>query len=181
MLDQLAGDEVADNPEGLVAAGFLRLGVYEYNQRDARGQWNDIMNEKTDVAGDVFFGMSIACARCHQHKFDPIPQRDYFKLRAPFSSQSYGAMIWWRLLKNKRRHTRPIGQVGRSCQADQRSDQRFAGTLCSQEMEVDRRQVPLDIQACFNLPKQDRTSWQDQMAYLVSRQYMEEGGGPLKA
>ena len=60
---QLAGDEIeGDDPENLVAAGFLRLGIFEYNQRDARGQWDDILNEMTDVAGDVFLGMSMACA-----------------------------------------------------------------------------------------------------------------------
>ena len=72
---QLAGDEMdRDQPEDLIAAGFLRLGIYEYNQRDARGHWNDIMNEMTDVVGDVFLGLSMSCARCHDHKFDPIPQ-----------------------------------------------------------------------------------------------------------
>ena len=49
-----------DDPENLVATGFLRLGVYEYNQRDARGHWNDIMNELTDVTADVFLGLGMA-------------------------------------------------------------------------------------------------------------------------
>ncbi|MCA9064840.1 MAG: DUF1549 domain-containing protein, partial [Planctomycetaceae bacterium] len=83
--DQLAGDEIRDdNPEHLAAAGFLRLGIYEYNQRDARGHWNDIMNEMTDTASDAFLGMSFACARCHDHKFDPLQQVDYYRLRAFF-------------------------------------------------------------------------------------------------
>ena len=74
--EQLAGDELAgDDPSAIVAAGFLRLGIYEYNQRDAAGHWNDIVNEMTDVAGDVFLGMSMACARCHDHKFDPVPRQ----------------------------------------------------------------------------------------------------------
>ena len=82
---QLAGDEMPDdNPENLAATGFLRLGIYEYNQRDARGHWNDIMNETTDVVADTFLGVSMACARCHDHKFDPLLQRDYFALRAFF-------------------------------------------------------------------------------------------------
>ncbi|MGY8689549.1 MAG: DUF1549 domain-containing protein, partial [Verrucomicrobiales bacterium] len=59
--EQLAGDELpGDAPDKLIAAGFLRLGIYEYNQRDARGHWNDIMNEMTDTVGDVFLGMSVA-------------------------------------------------------------------------------------------------------------------------
>ena len=74
---QLAGDEIDDdNPENLAAAGFLRLGIYEYNQRDARGHWNDIMNEMTDVTGDVFLGMGMACARLSRSQIRPIaPKR----------------------------------------------------------------------------------------------------------
>ena len=83
--EQLAGDEIPNaDAEAIVATGFLRLGIYEYNQRDAKSHWNDIINEMTDVAGDVFLGMGMACARCHDHKFDPLLQRDYFKLRAFF-------------------------------------------------------------------------------------------------
>ncbi len=180
VIDQLAGDEVADHPDGLVAAGFLRLGVYEYNQRDARGQWNDIMNEKTDVAGDVFFGMSISCARCHQHKFDPIPQRDYFKLRAFFEP------VVWRddlvAATNQQKQTYQE-QLTQWQEAAKSVNDQIAALLEPYETKKWKSTVdkfPLDIQACFHLPKADRTSWQDQMAYLVSRQYMEEGGGPYK-
>jgi hypothetical protein len=80
---QLAGDESPnDDPRNQIAAGFLRLGIYEYNQRDAKNHWNDIMNEMTDVVGDAFLGLSMSCARCHDHKFDAISQEDYYKLRA---------------------------------------------------------------------------------------------------
>ncbi len=86
VLEQLAGDEVAPNdPNALVATGFLRLGIYEYNQRDARTQWNVLLNELTDVTGDVFLGMSMSCARCHDHKFDPVRQKDYYRLQAFFT------------------------------------------------------------------------------------------------
>ena len=87
---QLAGDEIQeDDPEHLAAAGYLRLGIYEYNQRDARGQWIDIVNELTDVTSDVFLGIGMACARCHDHKFDPLLQADYFRLQAFFAPLSW--------------------------------------------------------------------------------------------
>ena len=73
--EQLAGDELdPDDPELRVAVGYLRMGTYEYNQRDVHGQWADILNDITDVTGEVFLGLSIGCARCHDHKFDPILQ-----------------------------------------------------------------------------------------------------------
>ncbi|MFM9963569.1 MAG: PSD1 and planctomycete cytochrome C domain-containing protein [Planctomycetaceae bacterium] len=84
--EQIAGDEIApDNPDALAATGYLRLSLYEYNQRDARTQWNEILNDITDVTGDVFLGFGMGCARCHDHKFDPILQKDYFRLRAFFA------------------------------------------------------------------------------------------------
>ena len=86
LTEQLAGDELdPDDPELRVAAGYLRLGTYEYNQRNVRGQWADILNDITDVTGEVFLGLSIGCARCHDHKFDPILQKDYYRLQAFFT------------------------------------------------------------------------------------------------
>ena len=84
--EQLAGDELdSDNPEYRIATGYFRLGPYEYNQRNVTGQWADILNEITDVTGEVFLGLSIGCARCHDHKFDPISQKDYYRLQAFFT------------------------------------------------------------------------------------------------
>ncbi|RLT01277.1 MAG: DUF1549 domain-containing protein [Planctomycetota bacterium] len=84
--EQIAGDEIdPDNPDALAATGYLRLSLYEYNQRDARTQWNEILNDITDVTGDVFLGFGMGCARCHDHKFDPVLQKDYFRLRAFFA------------------------------------------------------------------------------------------------
>jgi len=80
---QLAGDEA--NPgdaSSLIATGYLRLWPYEYNQRDVHKQWNEILDDTTGNIGEVFLGLSMHCARCHNHKFDPILQEDYFKLRA---------------------------------------------------------------------------------------------------
>jgi Protein of unknown function (DUF1553)/Protein of unknown function (DUF1549)/Planctomycete cytochrome C len=89
--EQLAGDEIApEKPEVLVATGYLRNPVYEWNQADVRGQWDLILTDITDTTGELFLGLSFGCARCHNHKFDPILQKDYFRLRAFF------APIQWR-------------------------------------------------------------------------------------
>ncbi len=85
--EQIAGDEVApDDPAAFIATGYLRHWPYEWNQRDVHRQWDDILNDITDITGEVFLGVGIQCARCHDHKFDPILQRDYFGLRAFFSA-----------------------------------------------------------------------------------------------
>jgi mono/diheme cytochrome c family protein len=86
MREQLAGDEInADDPEVLVATSYLRNPIYEYNQRDAHGQYDVVLTDMTDNAGEVFMGLSMGCARCHDHKFDPILQADYYRLRAFFT------------------------------------------------------------------------------------------------
>jgi len=66
--EQIAGDELfPGDPDALTALGYLRHWIYEYNNRDARGQWENILNDITDTTGDVFLGAGMQCARCHDH------------------------------------------------------------------------------------------------------------------
>ena len=178
--EQLAGDEVpGDNPEAVTATGYLRLGIYEYNQRNAADHWNSIMNEVTDVTGNVFLGLSMACSRCHDHKFDPIPQTDYFSLRAFFEP-----IVWQ---DNVPAATKPEQAAWRekhsAWEAAVAEVQGKIDTLTQPYYEKHAAKVsdmfPLDIQACYHKPADQRTSWEQQMAYLVTRQTREEGGGPL--
>ncbi len=84
---QIAGDQLApESPDAHIATGFLRLWPYEYNQRDVKRQWSEILNDVTDVTSDAFLGLSLGCSRCHDHKFDPILREDYFGLQAFFSA-----------------------------------------------------------------------------------------------
>jgi hypothetical protein len=84
--EQLAGDELwPGDPDALVATGYLRHSQYEYNNRDVPVQWAQMLTDVTDVTGDVFLGLSMGCCRCHDHKFDPILQSDYFRLQAFFA------------------------------------------------------------------------------------------------
>jgi len=80
VINQLAADKVPNNPkENLAALGFLTVG-----QRF--GDKNDIINDRIDVIGRGFLGLTIACARCHDHKFDPVTQADYYALKGVFAS-----------------------------------------------------------------------------------------------
>ncbi|PAW87972.1 MAG: hypothetical protein B9S33_05505 [Pedosphaera sp. Tous-C6FEB] len=90
--EQLAGDELyftskpeTQNPEHLVATGFFRAGIYEWNNRDVRGQWQRILEDITDTSADTFLGVGLQCARCHDHKFDPLLQKDYYRFQAFFT------------------------------------------------------------------------------------------------
>jgi hypothetical protein len=83
--EQLAGDEVdGHDPVNLVAAGFHRLGPVRRNAGNklVAMDRNETLTEMTDAIGSVFLGLTMACARCHNHRYDAIPQQDYYRLQA---------------------------------------------------------------------------------------------------
>ncbi len=180
--EQLAGDEMpSDDPEALAAVGYLRLGIYEYNQRDARSHWNDIMNEITDVTGDVFLGMGMACARCHDHKFDPLLQKDYFKLRAFFEPLIWRDDIPYATIAQQKEYEKQKAVWEEQTVEIRAKIDALLKPYYDKKWKSTADKFPLDIQAAFYKPVEERTSWEHQMAYLVSRQFEEEGGGPLKS
>ena len=83
ILEQIAADRLAStarNPTNLTALGFLTVGDH------FMGMQNDVLNDRIDVVTKGFLGLTVTCARCHDHKFDPIPQKDYYSLRGIFDS-----------------------------------------------------------------------------------------------
>ena len=85
--EQLAGDEIdPGNREALIATMYLRHWIYEHNQRDVEGQWHEILSDITETTSDVFLAQGLKCARCHDHKFDPLLQKDYFRFKAFFAA-----------------------------------------------------------------------------------------------
>jgi hypothetical protein len=89
---QLAGDllpEPADDAQlrdQLTATGFLVLGPKMLAEQDKEKLVMDVVDEQMDVASRTFLGLTVGCARCHDHKFDPIPTRDYYALAGVFKS-----------------------------------------------------------------------------------------------
>lgn len=84
---QIAGDELEPgNPEALIATGFLRLYPHEGNAADFVKQRQNVLDDVTEVTGLAFLGLTLGCAKCHDHKFDPIEQTDFFRLQACFSA-----------------------------------------------------------------------------------------------
>jgi cytochrome c553 len=83
VIEQLAADKLpasSRNPTNLCALGFLTVGDR------FMGMANDIINDRIDVVTKGFLGLTVTCARCHDHKFDPIPTKDYYSLRGVFAS-----------------------------------------------------------------------------------------------
>jgi hypothetical protein len=171
VMEQLAGDEIAPGDlDALAATSYLRHWIYEYNQRDVRTQWDNILNDITDVTADVFLGMGLSCARCHDHKFDPLLRQDYFRIRAffapllprddiPFASgqelQDYHARLaeWEDKTKEIRAEMDTLAAPFRAAAARAATD-RF----------------PPDIRAMILKPPAERSAFEHQLAELANRQ-----------
>jgi hypothetical protein len=85
IIEQLAGDLLPfendeQQAEQLIGSGFLIVGTKMLSERDKEKLRMDVVDEQLDSIGRVFLGMTLGCARCHDHKFDPIPTRDYYAL-----------------------------------------------------------------------------------------------------
>jgi hypothetical protein len=89
LTEQLAGDEIAPKEdETLVAAGFNRLGPLRKNagNQEVASSRNEVLTEMTNVVGSALLGVTLGCARCHDHKFDPIRQSDYYRIQGYFAA-----------------------------------------------------------------------------------------------
>jgi hypothetical protein len=86
--EQLAGDELPDSSrtnEALIATGFYRLGIWDDEPTDKEQSRQDGIDDLIVTTGQTFLGLTLDCARCHDHKIDPIPQRDYYQFAAFFN------------------------------------------------------------------------------------------------
>src|SRR6185503_11583051 len=90
--EQIAGDRLPAvdgaevNRRGIVATGFLALGAKAIAQQDKQKMLYDVWDEQVDVTSKAFLGLTMSCARCHNHKFDPILTKDYYSLIGIFAS-----------------------------------------------------------------------------------------------
>lgn len=91
IIEQIAGDLLpysspAERRRQLTATGFLVLGPTNYEEQDKQVLRMDIVDEQMDTMGRALMGMTLSCARCHDHKFDPVPTKDYYALAGIFRS-----------------------------------------------------------------------------------------------
>lgn len=87
ILEQIAGDELfPGSPDALIATGFNRHFPDESNAANIMQRRQELLNDVTDAVGSAFLAMTVGCAKCHDHKFDPILQKDYYRLQSFFSN-----------------------------------------------------------------------------------------------
>jgi len=102
LIEQIAGDLVSDpTEESITGTGFLALGARVLAEKDREKLRMDVIDEQIDTTGKAFLGLTLGCARCHDHKFDPILESDYYSLAAifknteSFATSATGAIWHW--------------------------------------------------------------------------------------
>ncbi len=89
--EQIAGDELyPGNPEALLATGFLRSGPWEHTAMSVEAVTRQLfLDDVTHSTASTFLGLTLGCAKCHDHKFDPLPTRDYYRFQALFAATEF--------------------------------------------------------------------------------------------
>lgn len=173
--EQLAGDEIApDDPDVLIATSYLRNPIYEYNQRDVRGQHQLILEDLTDNAGEVFLGLSIGCARCHDHKFDPILQKDYYRLKAFFVPILWRTDLKLATQEQQAEFARQQAIWEEATAAIREKMDALTRPLLERNKRVAFERHREDIEAMMRKPPHERTPLEHQLATLAYRQVQHE-------
>ncbi|MBL8795334.1 MAG: PSD1 domain-containing protein [Planctomycetia bacterium] len=92
---QVAGDQLAPNdPRVLVATGFCTAGPFNTNAPKEKDRYDEL-DDILATTGQAFLGLTLGCARCHDHKYDPVSQREYYRLAAAFTSSRRAERPLW--------------------------------------------------------------------------------------
>ena len=176
LTEQLAGDELdPDDPELRVATGYLRLGTYEYNQRNVRGQWADILNDITDVTGEVFLGL--------EHRLRPLP-RPQVRPDPPEGLLPAPGVLHSALAPRRpdAGHGRASGpSISRSARPGRKRrptssarSTRSNGLIATRGRATAIAKFPDEIKAILRKPEQDRSPLERQLGALAFRQIAYE-------
>ncbi len=169
--EQLAGDELfPGDSDALVATGYLRHWIYEYNSRDAKGQWSIILNDITDNVGDVFLGVGMQCARCHDHKYDPILQKDYFRLQAFFAGLMPRDTELPLPEKERREYEAQLATWEAATAEVRKEIDALEAPVRASARKGAVNRFPDDIQAIYWKPASERTTYENQLSELIERQ-----------
>lgn len=169
--EQIAGDELfPEETEAIVATGFNRMWPDESNASNVLLARQDALNDLTANIGNVFLGLSMGCAQCHDHKFDPILQSDFYRLQAYFAGivlantvpvgtpgelQAYQEALtgWLSRTRQLRDELQAIEHTGRT--------RAFA---------IKRRKFPNVVLDAVDTPPERRSALQHQLAFWTERQ-----------
>ena len=168
--EQLAGDELApDDPRALVAAGLNRLYPDESNAANVEQRRQEIHNDLTETTGLTFLGLTVGCAQCHDHKFDPISQVDYYRLQAFFATmlpRDDRPLAGADQMRRYKRRLAAWNEATRDIRAEM--DELIAGRHKAAMTDGLRKFEPR-LRDAVRKPPEERTALEQQLAYQMMR------------
>ncbi len=173
--EQIAGDEMwPENPDARVATGFHRNYPDESNARVLQQRRQEILDDVTDATGAVFMGLTYGCARCHNHKFDPILHADYYRLQAFFANTSaddHIVMLTGDALAEYRKKRAAWEEATAEIRGKMSALTEPVRQAAAQEYF---EKYPPEIQAMIKKPAAERTPY-EKMMWAKARPYLEAG------
>ncbi len=168
---QLAGDELEPgDPQALIATGLNRLYPDENNAANTFQRRDEILNDITKTNSLAFMGLTMGCAQCHDHKFDAIPQIDYYRMRAIFAPMIEREDVPAATLQERRRYQERL-TVWQKATADiQREMDEFLAEPRKKSDDYNLQKFRPEIQDCVHTPAGERTPLQEQIARMVLKQ-----------
>jgi len=165
--EQLAGDEIAPNdPDALIATGFNLLGPDMTDAADQAARRQNTLNDMTDTAGLVFLGLTLGCARCHDHKYEPLPQKDYYRFQAFFAGSRFRTDLTVATPEQREEFQREQSAFEETLKRARAELAEVAGPLRERLRRQKIATLSEDLQTAFNAPEGKRTTEQ---AILVER------------
>ena len=170
--EQIAGDELyPGDPAALVATGFLRHYPYEFNAVNVEQKRQDMLNDVTDTTAAAFLGLTLGCAKCHDHKTDPVTQEDYYRF------QSFFAGFW--------PEDRQVANAESLVETERRKKEWEAKTeevrrqmaeiekpFRDKAMAKERSRFPEEYTLIIDTPAEERTPLQKQLGWMVEKQVL---------
>jgi hypothetical protein len=169
--EQLAGDELyPGDPEARAATSFNRHYPDEHNARNLALRRQEILNDVTDTTGAVFLGLTLGCARCHDHKFDPITQKDYYRLQAFFAALSPHDDLPLAGPDARRRHGEQQRRWQEQTAGLRRRMDELERPYLKQLIERNKSKFAPELQQAYDTPAARRTPLQQQIADMLAKQ-----------
>ncbi len=171
IVEQLAGDEAyPGDRDALIATGFNLLGPDMTDSSDQMQRRQNTLNDITDTTGLVFLGMTITCARCHDHKFEPIPQTDYYRLQAFFTPADFRRDLPIASAEERMRSTKPPSQLRVLTQSDSGRDRRdWSVRFARRLFEAKLARLSEEARAAHRTPADQRTGGQQELVRETER------------
>ena len=165
--EQIAGDEMVPySDENLIATGFLSGARYSNNEEDKAVQRNDVLVDVANAVASVALGLTMACAQCHDHKFDPISARDYYRWHGFFVR---GQLVYM-LLKNPEWWRQYEASIPPEYEASKKLRQLIYEPAKARWIDEARKKLSPESLAALDTPAPQRTPEQSELARKAQKE-----------